>query len=124
MLGQALRLPLAGGDGGFDQSGLQCHQQPIGAPSLAHANQPCWPTVILPTTSPLTLARMAAATPVVLASPEAIAAAAAAAPAAAPRNDRRRTLTPAPCPASSRQRVCACTSTPALYIPRSPVGLH
>jgi len=47
------------GDGGCDRSLLQCHQSPIGAPSPGQANQPWYPTVILPTTSPTGLAAKA-----------------------------------------------------------------
>src|SRR5579859_3421969 len=47
------------GDGGCDQLLLQCHQPLIGAPSPMHANQPWYPTVIFPTTSPGALAAAA-----------------------------------------------------------------
>ena len=40
MSGQALRVPLLLGEGGWLQFWLQCHQPLIGAPSPAQANQP------------------------------------------------------------------------------------
>src|SRR5690349_1145115 len=56
MSGQARRVPLLDGEGGWDQFWLQCHQPLIGAPSPVQANQPWYPTVIFPTTSPGALA--------------------------------------------------------------------
>src|SRR5258705_6692569 len=49
-------MTLLVGDGGWDQFWLQCHHALIGAPSPVHANQPWYPTVIFPTTSPAALA--------------------------------------------------------------------
>src|SRR5438309_1553674 len=60
MSGQARRVPLLVGDGGWDQFCDQCHQALIGAPSPMQANQPWYPTVIFPTTSPGPLAAPAA----------------------------------------------------------------
>src|SRR3954452_8182652 len=62
MSGQARRLPLLAGDGGCDQLALQCHQALMGEPSPVAANQPWYPTVILPTTSPGELAARAGTT--------------------------------------------------------------
>src|SRR5215475_5179529 len=55
MSGHAL-MTLFDGEGVCDQFWLQCHQPLIGAPSPIHANHPCYPTVIFPTTSPAALA--------------------------------------------------------------------
>src|SRR5262245_32706294 len=62
MSGQA-RITVFDGDGGWPQFWLQCHQPLIGAPSPGQANQPWYPTVILPTTSPGGLAAYAVDTP-------------------------------------------------------------
>ncbi|SRR5579871_2360714 len=55
MSGHALMLLLLG-EGACDMFWLQCHQPLIGAPSPIQANQPWYPTVIFPTTSPAGLA--------------------------------------------------------------------
>jgi hypothetical protein len=47
------------GDGAAASFWLQCHHALIGAPSPIHANQPWYPTVILPTTSPAAEAALA-----------------------------------------------------------------
>ena len=78
MSGQAL-IALFDGDGAAPQLLLQCHQPLIGAPSPAHANQPWYPTVILPTTSPGALAAAAGEGSVPFADVAAVAAAATAA---------------------------------------------
>src|SRR2546429_6777306 len=71
MSGQARRVPLLPGEGGWDQFWLQCHQPLIGAPSPVQANQPWYPTLIFPTTSPGGLAaRAVRATPVSTAAAE------------------------------------------------------
>src|ERR1700761_3290172 len=71
MSGQALRALLLG-DGGWDQSLLQCHQPSIGAPSPIQANHPWYPTVILPTTSPAGLPAAAALAELVAAAGRAV----------------------------------------------------
>src|SRR5262245_57155376 len=52
-------IALLPADGGCPQFWAQCHQPLIGAPSPGQANQPWYPTVIFPTTSPGGLAALA-----------------------------------------------------------------
>src|SRR5262245_11947543 len=85
MSGHARRVPLLLGDGAWPQLELQCHHPLIGAPSPMHANQPWYPTVIFPTTSPAALAAW-------LGDADAIAAAPRPVPAAAPINTERREM--------------------------------
>src|SRR6185312_14314077 len=59
MSGQARSVPLLLGDGAAAQFAAQCHQALIGEPSPMQANQPWYPTVIFPTTSPAGLAAFA-----------------------------------------------------------------
>src|SRR3954451_14219029 len=59
MSGHARSVPLLVGDGACAQFALQCHHALIGEPSPTHANQPWYPTVIFPTTSPTGLAAAA-----------------------------------------------------------------
>src|SRR5690242_2051154 len=87
MSGQAT-MPVLDGDGGWLELALQCHQALIGAPSPMQANQPWYPTVIFPTTSPGPLAADAGPASAVVAAPAAPVAVAAA---AARRKTRRVT---------------------------------
>src|SRR4051812_35469125 len=59
MSGHARSVPLLVGDGACAQFALQCHHALIGEPSPTQANQPWYPTVIFPTTSPIGLAAAA-----------------------------------------------------------------
>src|SRR5690242_14146655 len=88
MSGHARSVPLLVGDGGWLLFWLQCHQALIGAPSPMQANQPWYPTVIFPTTSPGALAAPAFTANAVPRPP----AAASAEPATADRSTVRREI--------------------------------